>query len=108
MRDWRGLQGGREGETFLLFSLKWARNRADNPIPMQYTARTVVGSVTIADYTSTLPLNTSEVTLTDYRMTHTGPTARINGTWFSVNGAPEHGWLETRYPLTESEQAALR
>lgn len=75
---------------------------------MQYIAKTVVGSVSIADYTSTLPLNTSEVTLSDYRMTNTGPIARINGNWYSVNGAPERGWLETRYPLTGSELAALR
>lgn len=29
MRDWRGLQGESEGKTFLLFSLKWGRIRAD-------------------------------------------------------------------------------
>ncbi len=75
---------------------------------MRYTTKTAVGSVAVTDYTSTLPLNISEVTLTDYRMTNTGGIACINGTWFSVNGAPEHGWIETRYPLTGSELAALR
>lgn len=29
MRDWRELQGGSEGEDFLLFSLKWGRSCSD-------------------------------------------------------------------------------
>ena len=74
---------------------------------MQYTAKTKVGEVTVTDYTSTLPRDTSEVTLTNYRTTSTGPIARINGTWYSVNGGPHRGWIETRYPLTQSELAAL-
>jgi len=37
---------------------------------MRYTTKTAVGSVAVTDYTSTLPLNISEVTLTDYRMTN--------------------------------------
>jgi hypothetical protein len=23
--------------------------------------------------------------------------------WYSVNGAPERGWIETRYPLDKNE-----
>lgn len=75
---------------------------------MRYIAKTDEGEVWLTDYTSTLPLNISEVTLTNYRMTRTGPIARINGTWYSINGGPHRGWIETRYPLTKSELLSLR
>jgi hypothetical protein len=70
---------------------------------MQYTTKTAAGiTVTITDYTSTLPREQAPI-MSGYRMTKTGPIAQLNGVWYSVNGAPERGWIETRYPLDKNE-----
>ena len=39
---------------------------------------------------------------TDFRSTSTGPIAKINGTWYSVNGTT-HDIVDIRYELTQRE-----
>lgn len=44
--------------------------------------------------------------ITDFRHTTTGPVARIDGVWHSVNGL--HSVSEIRYPLSQREIDALQ
>lgn len=40
--------------------------------------------------------------ITDFIYTKNGPIAKIDGTWYSVNG-DTHDIVDVRYPLTENE-----